>query len=364
MRRRSDVREAGLSVRRVALYPSHDRSTAGRLTNYGSFALSASVSGTSWLRGAEGLWVYNSPPTVGLPTWLIKARYRPRVLLHVMDMWPESVQAGGFGKLLDKSELLSRALDRWLGMTYDTADVIACTSRRQVTLLERRGVPAAKLAYVPVWPDETIFHPVERHQELAVELGVDEKFVLLYAGTLGEAQGLDSLVEACAALRDDERFHCLVAGSGVSEERLRARASALGLTNLTFLGRWPSDDMTRLMSIGHVHLVSLSRNPLAGIAMPSKLQAILASAGSVIVAAEGEAAETVVRAGAGWVCTPGDVSGLVQAIAEALAMSPGDLAKLGESGLAYYKREFSLSVGVGRVEALLTAQDRSEEDVE
>src|SRR2546427_8551044 len=94
---RHDAAVSGVPVRRVALFPSHGRSAVGRLANYVSFAGTASLWGSGVFKGIEALWVYNSPPTVGLPTWVIKARYRPRIVLHIMDLWPESLLASGFG---------------------------------------------------------------------------------------------------------------------------------------------------------------------------------------------------------------------------------------------------------------------------
>ncbi len=351
---RNDEVVSGVPVRRVALFPSHGRSTMGRLANYGTFAATASLWGTGWLKGVEALWVYNSPPTVGVPTWLIKARYRPRVVLHIMDLWPESLFASGFDGVTRKWSWLGSALDKWLSMTYEVADSIACTSLSQIELLAQRGVPRNKLSYAPLWVDESIFHPAQRDDDLAASFGVTGKTVLLYAGAMGEPQGLDMLVEACRRLRDEPSFHCLIAGSGIAESRIRRGAADQQLTNISFLGQWPSSDMTRLMSLGDVHLVSLRADPLAGIAMPSKLPAILACAKPLIVAAHGEAAAVVARADAGWTCNPGDVAQLESAIRSALTAGNGRLEEMGQRGRRAYQAEFALRIGVTRIEHLLS----------
>ena len=135
--------------------------------------------------------------------------------MHVMDLWPESLQASGFGESLFRRRWLRRGLDKWLSMTYDVADSVACTSRSQMELLAQRGVSRDKLSYVPIWVDESIFYPTRRDQQLAADLAINGKTVLLYAGAIGEPQGLYVLVEACARLRDQRGFHCIIAGSGV-----------------------------------------------------------------------------------------------------------------------------------------------------
>ena len=350
---RNDELVSGVPVRRVALFPSHDESRVGRLTNYATFAASATLWGTGWFKDVEALWVFNSPPTVGLPTWLIKARYRPRVILHIMDLWPESLTVSGFGRSMLRWPWVGRGLDRWLAMTYDVADSIACTSQKQIELLTERGVARDKLSYAPIWVDESVFHPVPRDEALAERLGVSGKTVLLYAGAIGDAQGLEVLVEACDRLRDVDGFHCVIAGGGIAEARLRHQAAERALPNISFLGRWPTRDMTRLMSIGDVHFVSLRADPLAEIAMPSKLPATLACAKPVIVAARGGAESVVSRAHVGWTCPPGDPAQLELAIRSALHAGTFELQAIGQRARRTYEAEFAVSIGIGRIEHLL-----------
>ena len=352
---RHDAIVSGVPVRRVALFPNHGSSAVGRLANYGSFAATAAMWGSGFLKGVDGLWVSNSPPTVGLPTWVIKARYRPRVVLHIMDLWPESLMASGFGSIL-KWRWLEKALDKWLSLTYQHADAVACSSRTQIELLTRRGVPRANLSYIPIWVDEALFRPMEPDLDLAARLGVTGKTTLLYAGAMGEPQGLDPLIEVCARLKDDREFHCLIAGSGAAEPRLRARAQELRLTNVSFLGRWPITDISRLMSIGDIHLVSLRADPLAELAMPSKVPATLACGRPIIAAAQGEAASAVSQSGAGWACTPGDQAALEAAIRAALAAGICRLRAMGHKARKTYEAEFAVDIGVNRVEQLLAGE--------
>src|SRR5260370_15082401 len=78
---RTDEDLSGVTVRRVALFPSHGPSMVGRLANYTTFALSASLLGPSWFHGIDALWVSNSPPTVCSPPGLVQLGLRPRVVL-------------------------------------------------------------------------------------------------------------------------------------------------------------------------------------------------------------------------------------------------------------------------------------------
>ena len=354
--RRLDIEaDDGVRVRRVALYSSHDRSLGRRALNYGSFAVSATLSGVRLLREMDACWVYNSPATIGLPSAAVSALGGPPHLMHVMDLWPDSVGFSGFGFLAHPRlyDLAERGLEKWCRWTYQRAAAIACISESVVDELESRGVERRKLHHIPVWTDEEIFFPRERDGDLARLLGAGDDFTLLYAGSLGDAQGLDGLLEVCARLSDLQGFRCLIAGSGIAESRLRWKAAKLGLTNTTFLGRWPPDAMGGLLSVGDLHVVSLSDDPLSAMTMPSKLPAILASGRAVVAVAAGETATIVERAVAGWTVRPGDLAGFEAAIRHAHALGRAGVAPYGASGRRYYERHLALATGVDSVEAVL-----------
>jgi len=346
--------EGGVAVRRVALYPSHDQSNLRRFVNYSSFAVSATTSALGLLRNLDAVWVYNSPATIGLPSWLASAAGGPPHLMHVLDLWPDSIAFSGLASGRSYG-VMAPLLERWCRFTYERAASIACSSFGILDELIARGVPRSKLHYVPLWTDESLHHPRPRDRALAQALGVDDAFVLLYAGNLGYTQGLDALLDACAQLRDLPGFHCLVVGSGTAEEALRARAANLSLRNLSFLGQRPPAEMGALMSIGDLHLVSLNNHPLASMTLPSKLVATLASARPVLAIATGETARVVRDAQAGWTVAPGDSDGLVDAVRQAHDAGRVGTDRLGAAGHRYYQRELSTERGVDTIETLLAS---------
>ena len=126
---------------------------------------------------------------------------------------------------------------------YSSASSVAYISPGVGRVLAQRGVPDEKLEHVPMWADEDVFRPSVH--DMREELGIlSDRIVILYAGALGEAQGLEAVIDACA-LVDDPSFLLLIAGSGSAEDRLRTRAAGLG-DRVRFLGRVPADRMTAL----------------------------------------------------------------------------------------------------------------------
>lgn len=349
-----DEDQDGITVRRVALYPSHDRSPWHRSANYLSFAASAAVSGVRFLRPVDAFWVYNSPQTVGLPAALVSARGGPPHLMHVVDLWPDSIALGGLTSSRT-NRWLQGMLGPWCKFTYRNAAAVAAISPGIRELLVARGVDAGKVHEVPVWTDERLFQPRVKDRRLARDLGVDEgdSFVLMYAGNLGDAQGLDDLLVILARVNDLDGLRCIIAGSGTAEARLRAAAQQLGLSNVMFVGRWPSGDMGRLLSIGDLHVVSLADHALARVTYPSKLAAIFASGRPVLARVAGDIADVVRRAEAGWVVPPDDLAAYEQAVRDAYAAGAVGLRRVGANARRYYDATLSLSRTVDSVEGIL-----------
>lgn len=383
-RRRSTQRLDGVTVTRVGLYPSHDASFVRRSLNYGSFGASALVNGLSSMKGLDALWVNYSPITVAPAMWAAKAAYGVPLVVHVGDLWPDTLHAGGFAPTGRWSSTAGRVLDatlgRWCRAMYDAAAVVSYVSPGVREVLLDRGVAAEKLAYVPNWAEEATFAPIEPADQerlsLRSELGYGpENVVLLYAGALGEAQGLSTLLEAAARVPREVPLRVLIAGSGTAERALRDLAGRLGLADedadegvdergarVRFVGRVPQSDMPRLMSTADACYVGLRADPLSRLTMPSKTQATLASAKALVVAADGDVQQVVRDSGAGWAVGSGEVGQLADALRAAASLGRGGLRAHGARGRDYYLATFSVAQGISRTEQALLAAAGSRAD--
>jgi glycosyltransferase involved in cell wall biosynthesis len=316
---RPRVREKvqGVDVTRVALYPNHSASALGRAANYSSFALSATVAGGDALRGADAVWVYNSPVTVSLPLLAHTRGGRTPVFLHVQDLWPDSlIDSGMFpsGRIGAAAAAVVRAIVR---ATERQAAVIGVSSRSVRDLIVERhpGLDERKIIYAPNPTDEGRFRPAA---ELREELGIQERFSgvaeIMYAGAVGEVQGLDTLVDAAGLLRDRDDIRITIVGDGISRDRLERRAKEFALSNVSFLGRVPQASVPELIARASVQLVSLGSSRFLSYTTPSKISSLLASEVPIIGHIEGDGARLLEDAGAGVVVTPGDAEALASAI--------------------------------------------------
>ena len=341
----------GIPVNRVALYPSHDRSGLRRMANYLSFALSSFVLGPWLVSRPEVIYVYNLV-TLGPTAFLLRRLFGAKVLLDVQDLWPESVINSG---------MLNNKMAHWIltaasVWAYRRADWITVQSPGFKRALGQRGVSPDKIEVIYNWCNEIEQRPAPRDEALAQQLGLDDRFNVLFAGTMGVMQGLDTVLEAAQLCRERvPQAQFVLIGSGVERERLEAKAAAMGLVNVRFLPRQPPEAIGRFYALADALLVHLKDDPLFQITIPSKTQAYLYMGKPIIMAVRGDAADLVRQAGAGLICPPQDPAALAETVARLAAMSAEERERLGRCGAQFYAQNLAMDGGVDRFERRMQA---------
>ena len=269
----------------------------------------------------------------------------------VQDLWPETVQYlfnlkdGWFLKLLDK-------ICGWL---YRKADIVMVQSPAMIPLVERHGVPRERIRvlhntaapfYLPQDPAE--------FPEIAAQMP-GKPFKLMFAGNIGESQGLEVLVEAAARLRDRDDIAFIMIGNGRGLPALEARIAELGLEGrFTFCGRHPEEKMPGFFAQADALFVSLKDFPNFALTLPYKVQTYLACGKPVIASIAGEGARVVEAADAGLACPPEDPEALANAIATMADMDADARASMGANGRAYFEQNYAAPVVYGALEQALS----------
>lgn len=340
-----------VNILRVPLIPSHDSSALRRIANYASFGISAAIFGVSGLPHLDALWVNYSPVTLAIPMWIQQLSKGTPTICDVSDLWPDTIQVSGLEGASRLEGLGLRLLNRWCRAIYASSDIVTYISPGIERVLTRRGVPRERLYYLPKPADEEIFHP--GGESLRRQLGIrDDQVVVSYAGAIGAAQGLESLIEASSRI-EDPRLVILIAGSGTYADSLKRRIDEQGSTVVRFLGRLPREQMTDLMATSDVAYISLTDHPLSAVTMPSKTQAALASGRPILAAAPGDLAHLVSHGGLGYVAQPGNSESIAQALGRVLAAGRDGLARMGALARSRYLQEFSVRRTTDVLEQLL-----------
>lgn len=331
----------GIGVTRLALYPSHDAGAVGRVLNYVSFFLTAWLYLTFAARRADVIYAYHPPLTVGLAAIGAKFFRRTPTVIDIQDMWPDTL--GATGMIVDSRALrVVGALCRWV---YRCASHIVVLSPGFRRLLIERGVPETKISVIPNWADEV---SIGSAAATGAVPDLPGRFRILFAGNMGRAQGLDTILDAAALLQEARPDIALILlGGGLEVPRLKARTTAEGISNVHFLPPVPMAEVGAYLAAADVLVVHLREDPLFAVTIPSKTQAYLAAGRPIIMGVAGDAADIIKAAAAGLVVPPEDAEALASAV-EALADLPEDRrASMGKAGRRYYDSHLSLGQGLG-----------------
>jgi lipopolysaccharide/colanic/teichoic acid biosynthesis glycosyltransferase/glycosyltransferase involved in cell wall biosynthesis len=330
----------GIQILRVALYPSHNKSGLRRALNYLSFAFSAAVIGSLLIRKPDVMYVYHPPMTVGFAASVIGFIRRTPFVIDIQDLWPDTVAASG---MLSNSAALG-VLGKLCRFVYSCARHIVVLSPGFKQKLIDRGVPPEKIDVIYNWCNEKAMRstggPVTRLERA-------DRFCILFAGVMGFAQDIDSVLYAaqiCRTSTPEAEF--VFMGAGVDRIRLERLAEEMRLENVRFFPPQPMHAMGAVFEGVDALLVHLKDDPLFRITIPSKTQAYLASGKPILMAVRGDAADLVKRSQSGVICEPSDPKSIAEAVKILVNAGPELLSAMGRNGKAFYDKELSISTGV------------------
>ena len=358
-RGKAHVRESheGIPVQRVWLVASMGSGRA-RLANYASFSLT-SVLGLVRACRPDYLFVESPPLSLVVPAAGAARVWGARLIMNVADLWPDSVVEMG---VLREGFLLMEAR-RLEGWSYRRADyVTAVTEGIRSRLHHDKGVPEAKLLYLPNGADADRFRPRPPDPSVAEELCLrlpEGSKVVLHAGTMGLAHGLGVALIAMRRVADAGLpLHLLFVGDGSERAALQAQAAELRLPNVTFVPPQSLETVARLCSIAHTGLACVRDVPLFEATRPSKIFPVMASGRPIVFSGKGETAQLIEGAGAGLVTAPEDPD----ALAAAFSRLAGDDAladRLGRNGRKYVEQHLTWRKLVGEWLAQLERAERA-----
>ncbi len=339
----------GIDVVRLWVMASPRKDFAHRIGFYLSYSAMATAV-APFLRGKYDVIYATSPPLfVGLAALAISYLRRIPLVFEVRDIWPESAVI--LGELHNRRAIaMSERLER---ACYARARQIVVVTEGIRRRLLQRGLPDSKLTLINNGANVGQFRPEPAAAAtLRHELGLDGKFVLLYAGVHGLAQGMETLVQVGDLLRGDDDIRLVFIGAGPKQEETATLIQQQGLTNVMMLGEKPREQMPAYLSMADAALVPLKRVELFEGALPSKMFEALACATPVVLSVGGEAAETLGRIGGG-ISVPPEDAGAIARAARWLKTHPDQARAMGKRGRTAVVAEYSREAQAGQLETLL-----------
>lgn len=338
----------GVRVLRARAHPSLHRSFLWRGISFLSFAVTSLWAA---LRvGRVDVVMGTTPPlSQAFSAWLVAFLRRRPFLLEVRDLWPEF--AIDMGVLTNPLLIVvSRWLERFL---YTHAAHLVVNSPAYRDYLLNKGVTAEKITLIPNGVDPEMFDQSADGPSVRAQLGLAKKFIVTYAGALGLANDLDTVLHAADRLRDESATHFLLVGDGKERPRLEAQARALRLTNVTFTGAQPKARMPAFLAASDACVATLKNIPMFRTTYPNKVFDYMAAGRPTVLAIDGVIRQVVEAAGGGVFVPPGDDAALAEAV-RTLSRDPQGAKAMGAAARAYVAKHFHRQHQAEQLAALIT----------
>lgn len=325
----------GVKIVRAPLVP-RGHNPVQRVLNYYSFPTSASNVSKTLEDDFDVIISFQSSPVMQSQAAIDIAERTGAPLLHyVIDIWPECLLAGGIKRntpIYNHYASVSRAI-------YDKADKIAVTSPRFKSYLEELLGREINSFDLPQYAED-IFGKERPNDERPADYD-SNKLNFTFAGNVGSAQSVKTLIIAAAILQDDDRFVFHIVGSGSELDNCKQLVQQLGINNVVFHGRHDISEMPAFYAASDAMVATFADSPVLGFTLPRKIQSYMAAGRPVIASATGEAERVISDANCGFTCEAEDPEALAIAVMKFAYLDRDARNLMGSNGALYNQIHFS-----------------------
>ena len=319
----------GVRILRAYIYPALHRSYLWRIISFFSFMFS-SVWAALKVHNVDLVMGTTPPIFQAVSAWLISLiRHKP-FLLEVRDLWPEFGVSMG---VLTNPVLI--ALGRWLEkFLYTRATHILVNSPAYKEYMIAKGVPENKITFIAYGTDVDMFNPQVDGSSIRKELGLENKFIVLYAGALGQANDIDTILRAAQRLNTTDKICFVLFGDGKDRPRLQKEAERVKLANVIFAGVRAKKHMPLVVACADVCLAILQDIPMFRTTYPNKVFDYMAAGRATVLVIDGVSRQLIESSNGGVYVQPGDDELLAETVLE-LSKDPQRVQQMGQNAREY-----------------------------
>lgn len=276
--------DQNLSVIRCPMYVPKQPTALKRILHLASFALSSLPPLLKQVFWRPDRIILVAPTLICAPGAIALAKLTGAAsVVHVQDYEVDAL----FGLGMVKAGVISKVAHSIECFLLNAFDRVSTISSGMLNRATQKGIEKDSIIFFPNWSETERFERAKYSDELLTRLGVPAgQKVILYAGNIGEKQGLDIIIDAAKVMQQRDMVF-LIVGEGAGKSRLQAQVRKAGLSNIVFAPLQPYEDLPKLLASASCHLV-IERRGAADAVLPSKLTNILAVSGNAVITADAD----------------------------------------------------------------------------
>lgn len=321
----------GVHIIRVLEHP-RKKGVLHRVWNYYSFPFHGSLVAKKLKERFDCILTIGlSPIMMAKPAIVYKKKWGTPILMYEMDLWPESLLAGG----IKKGSFIYNHYKKVSANIYSQMDRILVTSEAHIEYIESLiGKKEGRIAWLPQFADDALSeHPSKKTS--------DGPTTFLFAGNIGKAQTCITILEAAKKWKDSNKVRFLFVGSGSELENLKAYKEENKLDNVIFEGRVPLSEMQKYYDLADAAIVSLTGDEYCKKTVPGKVQSYLKAGLPILSIDSGATSKWINEIGCGFTCPAEDVEGFVRIVERFISLSAKEKGTLSEKGNSFYNAKLT-----------------------
>lgn len=298
------------NIIRVWVFTTKRKNAITRIFFYISYMIMSVIAGMFLCKRYDIVFATSPPLFVGISGCALSKIKKAHFILDIRDLWPESAVV--LGEL--SNQKLIKFIEKIERFLYKKAEAIVAVTKGILNYIYNLGVTDHKLFFIPNGTIPEIFDPKYNDPSLKSKIGLDNKFIVCFAGNHGLAQGLETVIESAKLLQNDPDITFLFIGEGPAKNRLIEMKNENKLSNVLFLPKISLNKIAYYINMSDVMLVTLKKADIFLGALPSKMFDYMCCAKPIIITIDGEAHELIEKAKAGIFVEPGNAEELANAI--------------------------------------------------
>ena len=335
----------GIKIRRVGMIPRGKNNSIMLALNYLSFMVSASIRAVPLMFNKyDRVFVFQvSPLTTAIPAIILSKAKKIPSYIYVQDLWPET-----FYSIVNISnEKMRKVMKKVCNKIYDAFDKLLIASQGYEEILVKEGIDKSKLEYFPQWAEDF-------YSNNAV-IKESEEFVVTFAGNIGKAQSVDTIIEAANLAKNNKEIKWQILGDGSEFENIKLLVEKYNLNNtVKLLGRKPANDMPKYFSQSDALIVTLKNEDILRVTLPAKVQSYMASGKPILAAISGEGNRTIKDSKCGLAGEAEDYVKLYENVIKLFNMSKEERSILGKNGKEYFNNNFTRERLLNQLEVIMS----------
>ncbi len=314
----------GVNVHRCKIAP-RKTGVLNRIKNYLSYPIASKAYVKTLDDKFDVVFVYQLSPVMMAEAGLwYKKKYGKKLVLYCLDLWPESLCVSG----IKRGSLIYKIFKPISKRIYQSVDKLLITSRTFEDYLTKQfKITREKISYLPQYAEKIFLDSSGKRQT--------DIFHILFAGNIGKAQSIETIIEAAKLLKDEKIVFDIV-GDGIEFENMKKQLS--DLKNVVFYGRKSPEEMLDFFNSADATLVTLTSDPIISSTLPGKVQTYMAAGKPIVCAADGETMRILKDVQGDFYGPSGNSRVLAENIMK--LVNSGTAEEIGKRNREYYQKNF------------------------